>query len=635
MTIQGSRRPAAIFALAFAAALVVFAIAALLLRQPALLALVVLFAPVQVVVVLMQLRPVSVTFDGADVVYRAGGRETRTPRSDIANCALVGQAWIFANSGGAQLLSLPALRFTQADVVAFCKQAGLNLSTPPLRPIDQSRKNVTSAKVTRAMGVGLTLLFLLAAGGVIWLSLSAQDALHRYQSAPMCAEGTSSTATCRLQTQAQVTSTELYGSHKASTDVHLTLSGSGAHYTANVANSGAPNTGDVVNVEIWSGIVTRLGTLETSGNPELNPNLDIVGVLVVIGLFAAGTFGSAVWGQLQLQSARAALHAAAAAESGSAGPIEAVHADAAIDAAGLPPCGIDHHPKEVFFAHWDPHTERTGVIVLSVIALVVLSALVLLAVYISIPIFGGIATLGVAWFGLQLGSARREWHVGGVFADDLHVGKITTTSLTGRFVRKVYERTQVLQCNVDAGTGKLTVVGVDGSTLFWTAALARPDIDRFVAFVGRREVIEEAPAQPDAIAAPPVVTPLGVLPLKVRRAAGAMQIAGGGMLGLGVINLARVVGLSADLRIHLLEVLGSMILYGAAMAGLGLQLARGRPHSRQAAVIGGGIATVFLFVAELVSYAGPTDLYLFAILDALALVIYGLVFYWLREPATA
>jgi pheromone shutdown protein TraB len=178
-------------------------------------------------------------------------------------------------------------------------------------------------------------------------------------------------------------------------------------------------------------------------------------------------------------------------------------------------------------------------------------------------------------------------------------------------------------------------VGVDGTTLFWTAALPRADIDRFVAFVGRREVIEERPAQPDAIAAAPVMTPLGVLPLRVRRAAGAMQIVGGGMLGLGVINLARVVGLSADLRIHLLEVLGSMILYGAAMTGLGLRLARGRPHSREAAVIGGGIATVFLFVAEVAFYTGPYDLYLFGILGALALGIYGLVFYWLRKPATA
>src|SRR5216684_2861448 len=163
MTIQGSRRPAAGFALAFAAVLVVMAISTILLRQPALLVLVVLLAPIQAVFVLLQLRPISVTFDGADVVYRAGGRETRTRRSDIATCALVGQGWVFTNTSGAQLFTLPDLRFTQADIAAFCKQTSLNLSTPPLRPLDQSRKDVRSAKVMRALGVGLTLTALLGA----------------------------------------------------------------------------------------------------------------------------------------------------------------------------------------------------------------------------------------------------------------------------------------------------------------------------------------------------------------------------------------------------------------------------------------------------------------------------------------
>jgi hypothetical protein len=632
MTIQGSRRPAAQFAAAFATILVVFVISSIALRQPSLLLLLVLLAPLQAGVVLMQLRPISTTFDGADVIYRAGGQEKRTPRGDIATCALVGQAWVFSNSAGAQLFSLPLGRFAQADVAEFCKQAGVNLSTPPLRPIDQSRKNVTSAKVMRALGVGMTLLLLLGAGGSIWLSLNAQDTLRRYQSAPDCVQGAATTSTCRLQTQALVTSTELYGSHKASTDVHLTLTGSGRHYIANVANSSAPNTGDILNVEIWNGYVTRLGTVDTSGNPELNPNLDIVGVVIVIGLFAVVTFGLAVGSHLRLRSARAALLAAAAADAGLAGPVEAVHAEAAIDAAGLPPCGIDHHPKETFFAHWDPKTYRTGIVIGGVIAAVVLTVLVLLAINISVPIFGGIGVLGVAWFGLQLVGAWREWHVGGVFADDLHVGKITTTSLTGRFVRKVFDRKSVLQCNVDAQ--KLTVVGVDGSTLFWTSLLAPRDIDRFVAFVGSRAVIEEPPVQPDPIAAPAVVTPLGVLPLRVRRAAGVMQTVGGLMLVLGVINLVRLPGLSASLRIHVLELLGSMALYGGAMLWLGWRLARGRLNN-MAALIGGGIATTLLFVLEVVFYTGPTDLYLFAILDVLAVGAYWQVFYWLRKPATA
>jgi hypothetical protein len=634
MTIQGSRRPVALLGLGVIVMLAVLAPAAVLLKQPALLVLLLLIAPVQLFLLLLQMRPISLSFDGADIVYRAGGPEKRTPRTDIAICALVGRAWVFSNSAGAQLITLPAFRFDAAGVAAFCKQAGLNLSTPPLRPIDQSRKNASSAKVTRAMGVGLTLLLLIAAGGVIWLTVSAQDALHRYHSAPVCAQGASTTSVCRLETQARVTRTELYGSSKASTDVYLTLTGSTHDYRANIANSGAPKTGDVVDVEIWNGLVTRLGTVDTSSNPERDPNLDVVGVLAFIGLFALVTFGLAVGSQLRLRSASAAVRAAAAAASGSAGPVLAVHTDAAIDAAGLPPCGIDHHPKEVFFAHWDPKTMRTGVIVLCVIAAVVLSVLGLLAVNVSVPVFGAIAALGVAWLGLQLVSARREWHVGGVFADDLHVGKITTTSLTGRLVRKVYDRASVLQCNVEAGTGKLTVVGVDGSTLFWTGALARADIDRFVAFVGRREVIEEAPKDPDPIAAPPVVTPLGILPLRVRRAAGVMQTFGGLMLALGVINLFRLAGLSAELRTHALELLVSVALYGGALLWFGRQLARGR-LSNTAALIGGGIANAVLFVLEIAFYTGPTDLYLFVTLDLIALGFYVQVFYWLRKPATA
>jgi hypothetical protein len=351
----------------------------------------------------------------------------------------------------------------------------------------------------------------------------------------------------------------------------------------------------------------------------------------VIGLFAAITFGLAVWSHLQVLSARAALRAAAVADSGSAGPVQAVHPDAPIDAAGLPPCGIDHHPKEVFFAHWDPKAERTGTVIAFVIAAVVLAVLVLLAMNISVPIFGGIAALGLTWFGLQLVGQRREMRAGGVFADDLHVGKITTSNVIARLVRKVYDRSSVLQCNVDGL--QLTVVGVDGSTLFWTGGLAPKDIDRFVAFVGRPEVVAEHPVQPDAIAAPPLVTPLGVLPLNVRRAAGVMQTLGGLMLALGVFNLIKLPGLSPVLRMHLLEVLAAMVLYGGAMVWLGWRLARGRPNGREAALIGGGIATVLLFVAEVVFYTGPFDLPLFAILDVVALAIYGLVFYWLRKPA--
>src|SRR5260370_9773040 len=231
---------------------------------------------------------------------------------------------------------------------------------------------------------------------------------------------------------------------------------------------------------------------------------------------------------------------------------------------------------------------------------------------------------------MQLFGNWREMRVGGVFADDLHVGKITTTNLTARLIRKVYARTSVLQCNVDGQL--LTVVGVDGSTLFWTGGLSPTNIDRFVAFVGRPEVVAEHPVQPDPIATPPVETPFGVLPLKVRRAAGVMQTLGGLMLVLGVINLVRLSGLSTDPRLHLLAVLATMAFYGGAMMWLGWRLARGRPDTRQAALIGGGIATLVLFGAEFAFYTGPNDLYLFGIMDVLAGGAFGQGGYWRRRP---
>lgn len=629
MTIQGTRGAAAGFALAGAVVVVLVAVSASVLKQPGLLLLVALFASIDVVVVLLMLRPTTLTFDGADVVYRTSGRETRTPRKDIAACVLTAQgSWVFSNSAGARLFTMPALRFSQTDVAAFCNQAGINFPTTPARPVDQSRKDVSSAKLTRALGVGITVLLLLGAGGAIYASFSAQDELRRYQSAPACADGERPTSTCRLQTQARVLSTEL-SNRKIFTTLHLSLIGAGGDYVASVDSSGAPKTGDIVNVEVWSRKVTRLGGTPTGGNPEINPSLNIVGVVVVIGLFAALTFGIAVVGHVQLQLARARLRAATTAEGSSVEHVQAVHPDSAIDAAGLPPCGIAHHPKEVFFAHPDPKMERTGVLIGTVIAVVVLAVLALLAVNISIPIFGGIAALGLAWYGLQLFGAWRETRLGGVFADDLHVGKITSSSFYARLVRKVYDRTSVLQCNVDGQ--KLTVVGLDGSTLFWTALLAPKDVDRFVEFVGSRTVVEEPPEQQDPIASAPISTPLGVLPLNVRRAAGLMQSIGGLMLGLGVVNLIRIPGLSADNRTHLLELLVSMAVYGGAIAWLGWRLARGRPNSREVALIGGGIATVFLIVVEFLVYTGPFDLYLYAILDIGTLAAYGLAVYWLRD----
>jgi hypothetical protein len=192
----------------------------------------------------------------------------------------------------------------------------------------------------------------------------------------------------------------------------------------------------------------------------------------------------------------------------------------------------------------------------------------------------------------------------------------------------VYDRSSVLECNIAVGP-TLTVVGVDGSTLFWTGAITAADMDRFVAFIGCKVNRETAPAQPDPIAAAPIRTRLGVLPLRVRRAAGLMQAAGGLMVGLGLINIPRMAGLSGQLRVQGLELLASFAIYGVVMVALGLALARGIAHSREAAVVGGGVVAIFLPVASFVIYANPVVSAVFA---ALTVTAYGLVFYWLREP---
>jgi hypothetical protein len=624
VTIQGSRRTAAAIAGAGVFWVIVLGLSALLLRQPTLLLFVALLALIFPLPVVLLLRPITLRFDGADLIYRFGGRETRVGGKDVAKCAQVGQAWVFSGADGAQLLTLPATRFSQSDVAAFCKQAGLNLQAPTVQlPVDRLRGSINSAKWTRVFGLILGVILVAAAGLALWSSRAAQDNLRSYKAAPACTTVLDDTSICRLQTQGRVTSTQESTSTRT---LLVTLTETGANYFATINKSEAPLTGEVVNVEVWRANVTRLNEQDTVDNPEVNPNLNLNGVVAVIGLFAAIGFGVAVVGHVQVIRGREALRTAAAAESGSAGPVQAVHPEASVAAIGLPHCGIAHHPEEELFVHWDPKAERTGTIIAFVIAVIVLAILGALMYYVSVPIFGGIAAIGLAWFGLNLFGEWRERRAGGVFADDLHVGKLTTSN--GRWVRKVYDRSSVLECNIAVGP-TLTVVGVDGSTLFWTGAITAADMDRFVAFIGCKVNRETPPAQPDPIAAAPIRTRLGVLPLRVRRAAGLMQAAGGLMVGLSLINIPRMAGLSGQLRVQGLELLASFAIYGLVMVALGLALAQGMAHSREAAVVGGGVAAIFLPVASFVIYANPVVSAVFA---ALTVTAYGLVFYWLQEP---
>jgi len=84
MTIRGSRRAAATIALAAAFWVIVLGLSAILLRQPSLLLLVGLLALIAPLPLVQLLRSSSLTFDGLDLAYRFGGRDTRVAGKDIA-----------------------------------------------------------------------------------------------------------------------------------------------------------------------------------------------------------------------------------------------------------------------------------------------------------------------------------------------------------------------------------------------------------------------------------------------------------------------------------------------------------------------------------------------------------------------
>jgi hypothetical protein len=309
MTIKSSRAIAAVTAFLGLTVLGVLYLASVATGQPALLWVGGLFAAVIIGMVLF-MPPTSVTFDGTDLVYRVRGRETRVARDRVTSCALAGQWWAFNDPTGIAILRLPTFQFSPAQVAAFCNKVGLGGFAPP-SPVEQGRKDVSSAKSTRAGGVVLSLGVLFILGFSIWLSVSAQDAYARYRAAPIC-EGASTTSTCRLQAQARVTSTE---ENRSSTTLHLSLVGSGGDYVASVEKAAAPSIGDVVGVEIWNGKVTRLRESDTLGNPEVNPNLKNQGLLAIWLLFLAPGVAFAVVGHLRLRSARARLQAATAAQA--------------------------------------------------------------------------------------------------------------------------------------------------------------------------------------------------------------------------------------------------------------------------------------------------------------------------------
>lgn len=627
MTISGSRHSAAIIGAAAAGWSVVIAASGLLMGQPRIVLLVVPLVLLGIAGAAMQARPMTLGFDGSDVVYRVMSSEKRVAKTDIAQCALVGQLWVFSDSAGAQLVAVPANRFNQAAITGFCNTAGITLQAPVLRPIDQLRKGVRSGKLNRALSVGLLLLFLAAMAGTAYAQYSSREDLRRYRAAPVCTSTPpADTSSCRLELQAVVRSVD---THTGGATLHLSLAGLTGDYIA-FLDYPTPNQSDSVEAELWNGQVRQVNGRPTGNNPTLSPNLDLAGAIAVIGLFALICLVYAAVAQYQLMKATEGLNHALSAAGLGAGRVQRLHVEGRVGAAGLPPCGIQHQPREEFFAHEDPSLVRLGLIIVSTIAAVVLGGLVLLAVFISPPVFGVIAALVLAWYLVQLFGQRREMSVGGLYADDLHVAKIAT-GFVAEFHRAVYDRSDVRE--VQMASLSITLVGVDGSNLFMSGSVSRADRDRFAAFLGVPVTSDTSPAQPDAIATAPVRTPSGVLPLRVRRAAGLFQAVGGVMLGLGVLNIPlRLPTQPVAERGLLLGVLGAVAVYGAVLLVLGLLLARGRAHAREIALVGAGAAGVAMPVAIFVATENPVAAGIFA---AIAIGIYALAFYWLREPLPA
>ena len=619
MTIRSTRQAALSVGFIGAIATVAFGISALVFGQPrffyllGFLVLAVLFAVVRLLV------PMTLSLEGDQLLYSSGPRTRRSARSEVTGCKQVGTSWVFSDAAGAQLLVLPGIRFKDADVVAFCNQAGIALTAASQRPVDKLRRDMRTAKGNRAFGLGLGVILLAATAGLVYVQLHAQDNLSRYRAAPACADALPATTSCRLQTQARVTSVE---PHSTFTTLHVTLVKFGGDYGFAYDHPG-PKTGDVVDVELWNGEVTRLSGQDTEYNPALDPNAHLNGLLAVPLLFALICLGVAGYGQYVVMSSTAKLRVAASAEIGTAGPVYQVHPDAAIAGLELPPCGVMHQPKEQFFAHVDPKAERQGVAILLVLAVIVLAVLLPLAFLVSAPIFGGIAVLGLAWLALELYGESREHRIGGIYADDLHVAKITT--MFGRVVRKVFPRSAVLEVSI--GT-RINIVGTNGSTLFYSGMISGEDMERYAAFLGCRVVRDTPPAQPDSIATPPVRTSMGVLPLRVRRAAGIMQTIGALLVVLGVVNVIRLSSTPADRRAIAIGLLASLVVYGLILYGLGLMLARGLPRARELTLAIGGATTA----AFLVSTALFTGTLVFsAIFAVLLLSIYGVTVYLLRD----
>lgn len=296
----------------------------------------------------------------------------------------------------------------------------------------------------------------------------------------------------------------------------------------------------------------------------------------------------------------------------------------------VPPCGFQHQPREQFFARYDPKQELSGAVILTALVAIPVGLSVLLSFAFRSPIPAAVGGgVGVVFLGFQFFELWRANGAAGIFADDLHVGKIDIA--WGRVRRKVWDRKAVYEVRLD--NGALTVVGVDGSTLFNSGFTSAADQQRFADFIGGKTVVAPPPQQDVALAVPPVRTPEGILPLRVRRAAGLLQIVGGLMLGLGLVNIPlRLATIPEKQWPLVLELCGALIVYGAVNLVLGLRLARGLALSREVALIVNPVVTVALLAGLLVVSAFPPATAIFAVLFV---PVSAVTVFWLREPLPA
>lgn len=251
---------------------------------------------------------VSVRVDGTDLVYRSSTKEKRCPLAGGISCKQTSASWAFSNATGKRLFLLNGWMFRDADVAAFCAQAGIAYTGPSPQELDRLRVTVARLKRNRVIFVLAAAFFIVFTGLSASSQESARSDLARYQAASDCESASPAISNCKLQAHATVTSSE---GHKAYTTLHLTLIAAGGDYQTRTRFS-PPKAGEVVPVEVWSSRITMIDERPTLDDPSNDPNLNIDLVITGFGLAGLLSLGLALAGQYLLVASQARLRAAKA-----------------------------------------------------------------------------------------------------------------------------------------------------------------------------------------------------------------------------------------------------------------------------------------------------------------------------------